>query len=345
MYKAALLSFFLFLINALPLLAEENEGCVDVGFELLYFMPTSDQPYYVISSKDNKTADNPFPNGKRYNNRSSYHLGYRLDGSWSLCNCLNDLSVRLTYFDGGHTSSISGPFLYDVIGFPGNGAEEPEDTFYNGKAKMREEFQYGAIDVAISRIAIGSYLGGCLENLKLLAGIHYAYLRHVDKFRSTGTFVVTSTNHTLDNHLKRTSHFWGIGPELGLEYDYKLNSCFCSCLPGTFSLVASGRASLLYSNINGRFDYSSTKTVGAPVYLKNKNQIRVIPQVDARVGLDYSFCFCSLDSHLELGYELILYSNAIDNIVGFDVAYAGHTTDQYSNFSLQGPYLVFSAAF
>lgn len=307
--------------------------------EFLYFKPTIEQSYYAITSTPGSfLGGNFFPNGKRYNNSPDFRPGVRLEGIYDLCQGSESLDFRLTYFNTTHSDSVSGNALFDVMGFPGNGAQVPEDSIYNGTAKLNDHFRYYAADATFNRFAFKC----APENLNILLGLHYAYIKREGKFTSAGTFNDSGIKF-VDNHLKTTSTYWGVGPQIGIDYHYNFN-CSSYC-PGTVTLFANARGALLCSRTEAKFHYNNLKTGPFSIDLKNDPLWRVSPTVDAKIGVSYHFACHCWDATLTLGYEFILYNDSVDTIVGVDVAFAGSTVDVFSNLSLQGPFLALGISF
>lgn len=317
--------------------AYDHQNCFDVNGEFLYFKPTMDQSHYAISSTNNRFGEDIYPNGRRHFNHSRYSPGFRIGGSYKLC-CENALDFRYTQLNSEHSNSVSGPFLFDTIGFPGNGAQGPEDTSYSGFARSRKHFHYYAADLNLSRLTFSTF---CPENLSFFIGLHYAHITLKEHFRSAGTFIDDGAPHPVSIRLVRHTKFWGIGPQFGIDYHYD----FTCVRGGLLSLVANGRTGLLCSKTDARMRYNTVKTGPVGVNLKNDELWRVTPTADARLGLSYRFCCCSLDMKLEGGYEFIWYHNCFDAITGLDVAFAGDTADIYSNLNLHGPYASLQIAF
>lgn len=151
-----------------------------VRAELLYLKPTVDQSYYLITSNDTRSTigNNLLPNGRRHNNSVCFEPGFRVEGLYQLPCEWHQLDCRFTCFTSAHTDSASGGHLFDVMGFPGDGAQDPEDTTYAGTASLRKIFLYYAADATLNRYALSDYC----ENLSLLFGVHYAYIKVKDNF-------------------------------------------------------------------------------------------------------------------------------------------------------------------
>lgn len=318
----------------------ENQSNLTISEELIYFKPTREQSSYVITSTSNVVGGEFFPNGTRHLNSMNYKPGFRVGAVYDPCGDSNALDFRFTYFSAGHSASTSGDFLFDTIGFPGDGAQAPEDTFYVGTASIHDHYKYYAVDATFNRLSLCSLS----DSLFLLIGLHYANIQHNTRFTSVGSFTSSGSSSPVDNTLRSSSKFWGIGPQFGLDYTYHLpNQCYIN---GQFALNANMRAALLCSNSDASFHYTTLRTARtAGVNLSNDDLWRVTPTFDARLGGTYHFCFWGLDANIELGYEWIWYADSIDSITGIDVAFAGDSIDLFSNFSLSGPFIKLSVPF
>lgn len=308
--------------------------------ELLYLKPSIEQGSFVITSSENAVEDEFFPSGHRHFNDWNYKPGYRIEGFVEVCCKPNSLGLRFTYFNGGHSDAISGLFLFDTIGFPGSGAIIPEDTAYAGTAHLQDHFRYYAVDATFSRLSLES----CFDNLFLIMGLHYANIRHSRNFNSAGVAPEGEGTEPVANFLSSHSKFWGIGPELGIDYALDVSNLIC-CY-GFFAFTLNARAAILCSNTHADYHFSSLRTAETQgVNLDNDHVWRVTPMVDVRLGGRYQlFCLCT-NWCIEAGYEWIWYNDSVDHITGLDVAFAGISLDVYDNLNLQGPYLRICAAF
>lgn len=307
------------------------EQKIEVNGDFLYLNPSYDHSYFVISSTNNIGGEDIFPNGTRYNNRSKFLPGFRLGAfipCWEEQN--GGFFGQFTYLNGGSSHAVSGDFLFDTSGFPGDGAQAPEDISYAGVASAHDHFLYYKVEAVIRKTL------PC-EGLSFGAGLQYAYVRQKSDVNSVGVFLDGSVVLPVDNHLSRRSAFWGIGPQVGAEYNYSLPYAW---LPagGDLSFIAKGQAALLCGQVDARLHYDSLRTGATGVNLRNQSLWKVVPTVDAALSLNYAFnCFC-MDVDIEAGYEVIWYHDCINTITGLDAAYAGDTADMFSGFGLQGPF-------
>ena len=328
------------LLLGISILLNAGENCCldDIQFEatLFYFKPSLEQNSYVITSTDNRFNGEVYPNGKRHFIHTEYKPGFRLETLNELCNPATLLNLRFTCYNSHPSSFTRGPFLFDTVGFPGHGAGAPEDTTYNGFARMRHQYQYYAADSTINR-----YLVDCFpDTFTFLFGIHYSYVKVKHKFRGVGTFLTTEDGQPVarpvNNRLHEKSIFWGIGPEIGVDYSYLFQICNRE---GYFALNINARAALLGTCNDVDFHYRTERTGPRGVNLKNDKLWRITPMCDAQIGLSYTCSFYDAQAAIEFGYEFVWYSKAVDKITGYDVALAGNSLDVLDDFTLQGPFL------
>lgn len=320
-----------------------NECTPQESFELraslLYFKPSTDESHYVISSTNNRFGENIFPDGRRHQNEAPYSPGFRLEGIFELNPCPTTLDLRFTYLHATHSDSTAGDFLFDTNGFPGDGAQAPEDTTYAGTARSRNRYKYYGAEGTYNRM-IFDFMP---DNLTFLIGLHYAYIQFREHTSSDGSFIDDNVLTAVTNRMIRDSHFWGIGPEIGLDYHYNLPQSHC--IPGSFALNANARGSLLCGCTKSHLHYTTVRTGPVGVNIRNEHLWRVTPAANAQLGFSYSFGGQRCVATVELGYEFMWYSKCVDKITGVDVAFAGDTIDIFHSLNMHGPFLSLNIAY
>jgi hypothetical protein len=181
------------------------------------------------------------------------------------------------------------------------------------------------------------------------------------------------TSMTLDvsvgDSLNRESQFEGVGPRIGIDLNYN----FC----GGFGLVGSVSTALLVGDVDntsfqntvasGSVDFDGLSlvriqlpevsnvmgfnaTVNDPNFskevsidFKHPEETRVVANIDAKLGLGYTYQFCNCSRSrltVEAGYQVSHYFNAIDRLTIGDIFDTG-LSDQRSaeNISFDGPYV------
>lgn len=315
--------------------------CNVVRATLFYFKPTIDQSSYVITSTNNRVPSGDstevFPNGQRHLIRTHYKPGFSIEGLFKLCDRCNLLDLRLTYFNSFHSRSTSGDFLFDTIGYVGDGAQAPEDTTYAGTATIHHHYLFWGADATLNRLIFDC----CPDHLSFLFGLRYSSVGFTQSFTSLGSFINDNGAQLVNNRFRQKSSFWGIGPQIGVEYHYPLMDENLGCI----TLNARTRGALLCSSTCTELHYNSERTGNVGVNLRNDRLWRVNPSANAQLGISYDICCCGMQTTLELGYEFFWCSKCVNKITSYDVAFAGDTLDLFNDLSLQGPFLSLNAIF
>lgn len=307
------------------------------GVTGLYLKPDIDDTHYVISSFDNTFQGSVFPKGKRHQNTTTFTPGYRIEGIFDLCRDTSELDLRFTYFNAHAKDSVSGDFLYESNGFPGFGAQII--GVYAGKAKSKNAYTFYAGDLVYKRsLPCFSH-----ESFKFIAGLHYAFIQFKEHTNNSGIFFNHDVPTQLSNDLHRDSRFYGIGPQIGLDYHYLLSNPHEES--ETWSINAKARGYLLCGNIKSDLKYVTLRTGPGGVGIHNESTWRMIPSAAFECCICYMLeCNC-FSITVNFGYELMWYSKCVNKITGLDTAFAGDTIDVFNNFTLQGPCLGLTGSF
>lgn len=322
--KKLLLICSLFLMPLLSAYTNPCPGQFGVSVEWLYMLPAYDQPNFVINSSD---SGNPI--GKRVANEQDWHSGYRIEAIYAFCNCPNNIRARWTHFPTfTNKKSVSGPYLFGVFNVPVDSIDG-----VSGTLSLTDSFDFHTFELLFDQnvLCCGPF------QMNLQGGIQYSYLHFKEHMKLNGS------NRELKNHSK----LWGIGPEIGYDFSYKLFNCL--------TLTGRGNASLLISKRDDSFsdgDASSRNVVPVPVYYKtpNTNYWNVIPTTNVRFGLSYCTpldfscfsclsCLKCINMDIEVGYEVISYYKGLNRIFFVDDVNQGSSTNNLMDFTLHGPYV------
>lgn len=181
---------------------------------------------------------------------------------------------------------------------------------------------------------------------------------------------VLDVTATLRDIARQKSDFDGIGPRFGFDASYHVG--------GGFGVVGSLSTSLLVgeteSSFSERLEVTATAvldTVGttaltvaaapltisavtsvdpallalepvATISFRHPDETRVVPNIDAKLGLDwtYQFCNCSRSKvTIEAGYMVSHYFNAIDRLSAIDAIAPEIRSRQALDVSFDGPYI------
>jgi len=171
-------------------------------------------------------------------------------------------------------------------------------------------FKFDTID-----LDVGQYLDiGTRFQTRLFAGLRYAALKQ--DVSNTLSLAATDVSDASSAVRDSVSKFTGIGPRLGVDTTYHINNSF-----GVVSHLATG---LLIGNVD--------HDVTAPnATFTADTQTRVVPEIDAKLGFDYTVPFKDQASNMtvEAGYQVTQYIDAIDSGFRFNT----------SGIGFNGPYL------
>lgn len=172
----------------------------------------------------------------------------------------------------------------------------------------------------------GLYKSNCfyINHLRIdfLGGIQYAWVGVQDQI-----FVINPATPTDVLTVKQVGHFWGVGPELGLDLAFFFTP--------RFSFVGRGLASLLVGRFHESLKFTNFLPINAIAIIEPR--WRITPALDFRAGLKYERgCF-----FIEGGYEIISY------VRGLRLLNLSATTNAFeaSNADMQGPYLTLGFSF
>lgn len=319
-----------FLVLLAPVNAEER---FTVRGELLNFLPSFDQPYYV---GDGAFVVSPFlstsVNAERVKNDPEFDLGLRLIGDCyiDLHGASTVLQGRVSYFNSHFSDTTEAVRLAPIVGFP---LASPF-LLYRGSAVAETGLKYSAGDLTYG-LELSPHPS---LHFTVFGGAHYANIECRESF----SYIILDS---IDGLLTKTkSEFWGIGPEFGFDF-----TCPILSRPHkhwNLAIVGDLRGALLAAQVSSRFK-SSTRfdVISETVFFKNEKLWRVIPSVDLSAGISWAWQSACFTTGIELGYEFLWYQNSIDRITFSDDTLAFGSFDLYSDLSFQGPYLAISIGF
>lgn len=327
-------------------LVPSQHGGFKVGIDALYLRPTNSDLGYatVITTPANSTIG-------YNNNRSvepSFDWGVYAQIGYLFPATGNDLTLGYTYLSSNETDSVVAPtpsinngtatsngqiFVspLSVLSTIGN---EAGDTGFGG-AQGKARVTLNVVDLeAGQRFTTGSY------DMRMFAGLRYANINSKEDaagvpFQLSG---VTSgnVNTTTAGAQEFSTQFNGVGPRIGVDARYCLNSGFGLDADLSTSLLA-GRAN---SNYYANFSTNTGNVISTANFAsKNGNDTRLVPVLEAKLGVDYTYitdCRCKSSLVFEAGYQTTNYFNTADK-VSIDAGFAGgrNTTDV----AFDGPYL------
>ena len=302
----------------------------------LYLRPTNEDLNYVVVIHPPISQTT---NVNVFAVKPGHKFGFHIGLGYVFPNSGNDLQVGWTHLNASASNSVM------TKGYDTFGPVEYSSLFTNfsddtGSAEGSVRFKYNAGD-----LDVGQYVNiGTRLNLRMFAGLRYASIsRNFDQtFHQTGPDVIGSGLFRIGSH----SDFDGAGPRFGVDSTYHITNCF--------GLVGHVSTALLVGRIkteNYYIDYESPANV---VNLRTDTVQRVVPNIEGKLGLDYTYPFNGSLLNVAAGYYVSHYFNAVDRIaaqpqsaVRIDGALLNaptfsSVTRKTSSFGIDGPYVSLS---
>lgn len=298
------------LTSLLSAFSDPAPGEFSLSAEWLYMLPAYSQPYYVIDSSSASDVDGP-----RVSNTQEWQSGWRIEGRYAFCCRPNQVVVRWTQMPSfSMTGSRSSRELFQVL------APDPSVEGLIGTSFLTDRFSFHYLEALFNQTFL---LCGPFA-MDFQVGIHYGLLELEESCLVDASF---TTNRLIDVQSKR----WGVGPQVGYEFTYALTSCF--------SITGRGNVALLVSERESRF--LSTLVGSTPALdVRNESYCDVIPVTNLRFGLNALLPrFWCGQFALDVGYEVLTYTNGLDRLFFTDSDEEGISYDELMDFTLHGPYI------
>lgn len=318
------ISFSSFAAQSLPSNSTEvtlpalNGGFV-LGVQGYYLKP-------VISNGFN----NPILNSQSV---SSFDWGWGANIGYVFPQTSNDINLSYFHYSSDDNQSISGSDLTPSA-FPItlSGGISPFDilasAFLVTGAHSREEHDLNQVDLAAGQ----TINVGCGLIFHPIIGLRYADVEHKlnSNYQVIGALEVElplpgqfNIFFPVSFATQEKSSYQGIGPMVGTDASYYLGN--------GFGLIGHFTSALLIGDIDSKLNAAiswtsfSTPLIGENIFINglnfnnsfNNSTRRIVPNVDAKLGLDYTYLFNNDNDTaltLEIGYMASEYFNAIDGI-------------------------------
>ncbi|MBS0620715.1 MAG: hypothetical protein JSS61_04580 [Verrucomicrobia bacterium] len=286
----------------------------------------------------------PSPHWKIQDIHTDYHYGFDIGLRGIFHSAYTFLSLNWERFHASDSASkkvssnnMIGPFF--EIG--------PDASVYK-KAHGNVSFHFDEVNLDYG---IFMNFGERLQT-NLFAGVSFA------RIKQTLTSKYSNYSGSIRRTIKTPSSFMGAGPQLGLEFGYKI-------VEG-FHLNGKARASLFIGTQKNHTSYKSFDPAlgGLGITPPNKqstqvsNATQIVPGLEGALGLSYVFSFRKhYMVKLEAGYQAQVYIDSIQSVdIGSEVntppvapdtvgVFARTFEKHLNNFALSGPYALIVLGF
>jgi len=287
----------------------------DFGVQALYLKPSYSAYQYnrvitnTVSGANGGSVTTT--NFNDNNNSNNWGWGFKLEGSYHFSTG-NDMNLNWYHLDHSVNNS-GGPLALNTV----NGAVVDSVASFQDNATAK----WDAVNVEFGQHAhFGEW-----KNIRFHGGVQYARVEADVNAAASGI-----VSHSLPvpgvAGLEATSKFNGFGPRIGADYLYNWGNGFAMYANGASALLVGTQS---FNNSYATVDTTLTEVKVIDVKSSNGSATAVVPELEAKLGVKYTYAMAQGDLSLDGGWMWVNYFNAVN---------AGPLTPQ-SNFAVQGPFL------
>lgn len=241
--------------------------------------------------------------------KTDWSWGFEAEGSYHF-NVGNDVTVDWTHYSSTNR----------LLGFRGTVAVPNIGGVPNTSFEVANQNRLDQVNLVMGQRADL----GLVSKMRLYGGLQYANLQvNVTNYYARLTLPAQLASFTSIN-LFSNADFKGLGPVVGVDYSYDITH--------ELSLIANGSGSILYGT--SRFDTGSVAQAVGLVFLPAYTAVKkIVPTVEAKLGLNYAYNMAQGVMNIEGGYQAINYFTPLQSA----------STTYYNTFisysyGLYGPY-------
>ncbi|NNM59718.1 MAG: hypothetical protein HKM04_07870 [Legionellales bacterium] len=297
-----------------PVIAPDSTGTWSFGLEALYMESNTNFQYATVDGGLNDDGEFQFDNESASNN---WNWGGEVDVSYMFPGSSRDISASYTYLNQDGNDSVSAPDVDGILDIAG------ADSLGTNEAEADVDQTLNAATLTFGQLlTIGDRV-----SLHPFGGVQFADIDTTNKATYENDNEVTDVE-TVTGIYKEHSEFTGAGPRAGIDAAVHFGN--------NFSIVGTFAGALLVGNMQS--DFNAAEVGFIPDDIDNDSYTAVVPEFDAKLGLDYMYAFNPNTSmNIQVGYEVVNYFNAESN--DFHDSFAVNSVDNTTDFNYNGPYL------
>lgn len=315
------------------------------GFELfvagLYLQPTSSNLNYANVPSENFSGPGTQValENNLFSNNPSFGWGFELGLGYVFANSGNDIQLSWTSYNHASDASVftdPGQALSSGTGFDEfnySGTYQVGPTTWN----VVEDLNAGSnVDEKLNAIDldVGQYVDiGTRMRMRFFAGLRGAQVEQgiQNLYHDMTDIAITNNAGELLTHfhykddLKEdfNSKFNGLGPLMGIKTSYHIWNCFgLTTLVDAAMLVGKMDTSTdrwrrfnLINNATNEPIFPEIFPININTQTSLEDQWRVVPAIDAKLGLNYTFIFKNRSTFtLEAGYQTSHYFDSVEKV-------------------------------
>ncbi len=289
--KSKILSLFIFLSVAAPAFVNAGLcGCDGFGLcaEFLYLSPCISGNHYAVTFD---AGDSEYKH--RYIDpdwEPAFRVSFGVD---NVFRCL-DLDFVYTHLDSDRNVSFS-TGVQDSVAFSWS---TPDLEILGDKASGEWDLKVRSFEFFINT-RFGACTDSCFEFLAF-SGLHWLFLKEERVDTVTDSFAELVTTDLMDREVE----FHGVGPVLGVGYDYTICNGF------KWFARFNGCLQIGHADMKDLYKRTSGEVVLIEQTYKSKDKCYCFPGWHLKSGLAYESCVCNWDIRLTAGYEYNEWINA-----------------------------------
>lgn len=261
-----------------------------------------------------------------------WEFGFGVMLGWVLDNSGNDL--RLNYFYTKFDDCDSKTREDDHVLWTNTGLSDDDYIEFADKATADIEVDTYNVD-----FEVGQFINvGCRLSMRFHGGLSYSHVEQDSKIHYYGAESVPSNQDAGKMiEAKLDSEFNGIGPRVGMDTDLALGY--------GFGFVTRLATALYVGQVDGKSRAEEVNNLkgeeaGEIVRVSFDDKCHVVPNLDLKIGLDYTYQFSGgTVASIEGGYWVKHYFDALSHIDFTDQNHDQNHTIHYDDVTFNGVYL------